>query len=43
VGGNVDALSYASQKTITNQKTSIFKKLGLRNTEELVSIFGGSL
>jgi len=26
-------------KTVANQKTNIFKKLGLKNTNELVHIF----
>jgi len=29
----------SSAKTIANQKTNIFKKLGLRNTDELINVF----
>jgi DNA-binding NarL/FixJ family response regulator len=35
----IDTLSSSSLKTIANQKTSIFKKLGLRNTGELIQLF----
>lgn len=35
-----DAALRSAGKTIANQKTSIFRKLGLRNTAELVHIFG---
>lgn len=31
-------LSVSSLKTIANQKTSIFKKLGLKNTDELIRV-----
>ncbi len=38
LGREVATLS--SQKTIANQKTSIFKKLGIKNQAELIHIFG---
>lgn len=31
---------YSSTKTIANQKTNIFRKLGLKNQKEIVHIFG---
>lgn len=34
------AISQSSVKTVANQKTNIFKKLGLKNTAELIHIFG---
>jgi DNA-binding NarL/FixJ family response regulator len=37
IEGNTIAASSVS--TIANQKTSIFKKLGVKNTDELVGIF----
>lgn len=37
LGRNVDILS--SEKTIANQKTSVFKKLGIKNQQELQHIF----
>jgi DNA-binding NarL/FixJ family response regulator len=40
LGGNIDSVSLSSPKTITNQKTSIFKKLGLKSTDELLAVFG---
>ena len=39
LSGEVEAAAQSSQKTKANQKTSIFKKLGLRNTNELIHIF----
>lgn len=36
--GDTDTLP-SSLKTIANQKTSIFRKLGLRNTSELIRVF----
>ena len=30
---------HSAEKTIANQKTSIFKKLGLKNAQELCRIF----
>ena len=39
VEGDCSAQSASSLKTIANQKTSIFKKLGLKSTNELVSVF----
>lgn len=36
-----EAETHSAMKTIANQKTSIFKKLGLRNTGELLHIFRG--
>ncbi|MCL2108272.1 MAG: response regulator [Oscillospiraceae bacterium] len=36
-----DTVSGSSPKTIANQKTSIFRKLGVRNTGELVGVFRG--
>jgi len=38
LGRNVPILS--SHKTIANQKTSVFKKLGVKNQAELIHIFG---
>ncbi len=38
IGKNIDIKS--SNKTISNQKTSILKKLGLKNTSELIRILG---
>ena len=32
-------MQYQSPSTIANQKTSIFKKLGLRSTKELITVF----
>lgn len=37
LGGQITLNS--AEKTITNQKTSILKKLGLKNTKELIHIF----
>ena len=37
--GEMTSISASSLKTIANQKTSIFKKLGLKNTNELISVF----
>jgi DNA-binding NarL/FixJ family response regulator len=37
--GNTKAATPSSLKTIANQKTSIFKKLGLKNTDELFAVF----
>jgi len=37
--GNEDTLSSSSLKTVANQKTSIFKKLGVKKTSELIRIF----
>ena len=37
--GKIDTLSASSLKTIANQKTSIFKKFGLKSTSELVRVF----
>ena len=39
IEGNIDTLSASSLKTIANQKTSIFKKLGLKSTGELTRLF----
>jgi len=39
IEGADDTLLPSSQKTISNQKTSIFKKLGLKNTAELIRVF----
>lgn len=39
IEGKDDTLITSSQKTIANQKTSIFKKLGLKNTAELIRVF----
>jgi DNA-binding NarL/FixJ family response regulator len=39
ITGNTKAAVSSSLKTIANQKTSIFKKLGLRNTDELFAVF----
>ena len=39
LAGVADTLHPSSLKTIRNQKTSIFKKLGLKNTQELIHIF----
>ncbi|MDR2712918.1 MAG: response regulator transcription factor [Clostridiales bacterium] len=36
---NADKLSLSSAKTVANQKTSIFRKLGFKNTRELISVF----
>lgn len=41
LGQDVPVLS--SQKTIANQKTSVFRKLGVKNQTELVHIFGDEL
>ncbi|MDF2921797.1 MAG: DNA-binding response regulator [Paenibacillaceae bacterium] len=32
----------SSEKTIANQKTSIFRKLGVKNSQELIHLFGSS-
>lgn len=37
-----DLAALSSQKTIANQKTNIFKKLGVKNQAELLHIFGGA-
>ena len=39
IAGNLYGLSSSSSKTIANQKTSIFRKLGLKNTNELIGVF----
>jgi DNA-binding NarL/FixJ family response regulator len=39
IAGNINAAASSSLKTIANQKTSIFKKLGLKNTDELFAVF----
>ena len=33
------SLPYSSPSTLANQKTSIFRKLGLKNTKELLNVF----
>ncbi len=38
IGKNIEIKS--SNKTISNQKTSILKKLGLKNTDELIKLLG---
>ncbi|MCL2046489.1 MAG: response regulator [Oscillospiraceae bacterium] len=43
INGDSTVHAASSLKTIANQKTSIFKKLGLKNTNELVSVFKGWL
>lgn len=35
-----DANTYSAEKTIANQKTSVIKKLGVRNATELRALFG---
>jgi len=39
IEGNKNVLNYAALKTITNHKTSIYKKLGLKNEKELQHVF----
>jgi len=39
LNGAISGLAYQSASTIANQKTSIFKKLGLKNTKELIKVF----
>ena len=39
VEGNTGKPATSSQKTIANQKTNIFKKLGFRNAKEAVRVF----
>jgi len=34
-----EPIFYSADKTIANQKTNIFKKLGIKNTRELIHIF----
>lgn len=36
---NGDVALHSTEKTIANQKTSVFRKLGLRNTVELAHVF----
>ena len=38
--GDCDEALYPSASTIANQKTSIFRKLGLKSTKELRTVFG---
>ncbi|MDR2711610.1 MAG: response regulator transcription factor [Clostridiales bacterium] len=40
IEGNENVLDYSSLKTITNHKTKIFKKLGLKNKKEVLHVFG---
>jgi DNA-binding NarL/FixJ family response regulator len=37
--GDVEGRTASSHKTLTNQKTSIFKKLGVKTTAELLRVF----
>jgi DNA-binding NarL/FixJ family response regulator len=37
--GNINVLSYAALKTITNHKTNLYKKLGLKNAKEVLHVF----
>jgi len=39
IEGNDNVLSYAALKTITNHKTKIYKKLGLKSVKELLHVF----
>ena len=39
IDGNRSVLNYSALKTITNHKTNIFKKLGLKNEKELLHVF----
>jgi len=39
IDGRINTLTASSIKTIANQKTSIFKKLGVKSTSELTGIF----
>jgi DNA-binding NarL/FixJ family response regulator len=39
LNGNAEKTQTSSAKTVANQKTGIFRKFGLRNTDELIKIF----
>jgi DNA-binding NarL/FixJ family response regulator len=39
IEGNRDVLNYSAPKTITNHKTRMYKKLGLKSEKELLHVF----